>query len=211
MLRFLVPWLAARHGRLLEVGCGARPYRHLVPARCRYQGLDWEKAGEAFGYREEEVTLFTGGTFPFPDGSYDSLFHTEVLEHIPDPGAFLKECRRVLAPGGALFLSVPFQARFHYIPYDYWRFTPSGLRLLLEQAGFTGIVIRPRGTDVTVAAYKLASLAYRWLRDGTLKGKCLGLAALPMVVPALVVGHASLAYGLGSPDDCLGYVAEAKA
>ncbi len=205
----LAPWLAARRGSLLEVGCGAMPYRPLVPADCRYQGLDWAGAETAFGYAEKDVALFDGETFPFPDASFDAVFHTEVLEHIPDPQAFLTECRRVLVPGGELFLTVPFQARFHYIPHDYWRFTPSGLTRLLTKAGLADIAVAPRGTDVTVAGYKATAVVFRLLRGG-FASKCLGAALSPLGAAGLALGHLSLARGWGSPDDCLGYTATAR-
>lgn len=205
VLRELVPWLSRRTGTLLEVGCGAQPYRHHVPSHCAYVGLDWHQSGSVFGYRESGVVLFDGKTFPLRTGSVDSLFHTEVLEHVRDPGFFLGECQRVLKPHGEMFLSVPFQARYHYIPHDYWRFTPAGLELLLRRAGFENIVVLPRGSDITVAAYKLVCLCYRGLLCGRWPGKLLGLAFAPIAGTALVIGQISLCCGGGSPDDCLGY------
>lgn len=210
VLSHLTPWLKKCQGNVLEVGCGSQPYLHLLPAHCRYQGLDWALAGQVFRYHTQDVQLFDGGRFPFPDSEFDSVFHTEVLEHVPDPLVFLQECRRVLKPTGTLFFSVPFQARFHYIPYDYWRFTPSGLALLLEKAGFVDVAIQPRGTDLTVAAYKTISLTYRWLQGG-FREKCLGICSLPLAVVCLAVAHVSLARKIGSPDDCLGYAVTAKA
>jgi SAM-dependent methyltransferase len=206
----LSAWLRGREGRVLEVGCGCQPYRHMLPSRCRYQGLDWAMASENFNCQAKDVRFYDGGVFPFGDASFDNVFHTEVIEHVPDAQAFLCECRRVLKSGGVLFLSVPFQARYHFIPHDYWRFTPSGLRLLLTRAGFSDIAVKPRGTDLTVAAYKTVSLTYRWLSGG-IAGKCLGILSLPLGCAALLVAHVSLAFALGSSDDCLGYSVTAKA
>lgn len=44
---------------------------------------------------------------PFDDGSFDLVVHSDTLEHVPDPGAGLRECRRVLARGGTLAMTVP--------------------------------------------------------------------------------------------------------
>jgi SAM-dependent methyltransferase len=44
---------------------------------------------------------------PFADGSLDAVVSASVLEYVPDPGAVLAECARVLRPGGALVCTVP--------------------------------------------------------------------------------------------------------
>ena len=53
----LKPWLEKISGSLLEVGCGAQPYRHLVKACCSYTGLDWEQAEAYFSYRQPHDLL----------------------------------------------------------------------------------------------------------------------------------------------------------
>jgi SAM-dependent methyltransferase len=205
----LKPWLRTLSGRILEIGCGAQPYRHWVPSNCSYQGLDSETAKTHFGYLAPDTLYYDGDTFPFPDGIFDALFHTEVIEHVYAVHTFLRECRRVLKPGSQMFFSVPFQARYHYIPHDFWRFTPAALEKLLLEAGFAEISIAPRGTDITVAAYKSLSIVYRWLQ-GDLLGKLLGLIASPAAVLFLIVGHFSLRLAVGSTDDCLGYSVTAR-
>jgi SAM-dependent methyltransferase len=209
VLHHLQPWLRERNGTLLEVGCGAQPYRHLVPAACHYTGLDWEQAEAHFDYHLPDTVYYDGERFPFADGSFDNLFHTEVLEHIYHGGAFLAECRRVLKPSGKLFFTVPFQARYHYIPHDFFRYTPAALERMLTEAGFRNIEICPRGSDITVAAYKSMSVIYRWLQSG-LVGKIAGILSAPIAVPLLIVGHLSMRCSLGSPDDCLGYTVTAS-
>jgi SAM-dependent methyltransferase len=207
--RHLRPWLQGRSGTLLEVGCGAQPYRYLVPADCRYTGLDWEEAEANFSYRLPDTVYYQGELFPFDNGSFDNLFHTEVLEHIYQSGQFLSECRRVLKPSGVMFFTVPFQARYHYIPHDYFRYTPAALQRMLAEAGFRQIEITPRGSDLTVAAYKCVSVTYRWMRSGPV-GVLVGILLSPLTVLALLVGAVSLRSSLGSPDDCLGYTVTAK-
>ena len=209
VFQHLRPWLKERSGTLLEVGCGAQPYRHLVPAACRYTGLDWEQAEAHFNYRLPDTVYYDGDKFPFDDGSFDNLFHTEVLEHIYHAGQFLAECRRVLKPSGKMFFTVPFQARYHYIPHDFFRYTPAALERMLTEAGFSQVEIRPRGSDITVAAYKNMSVIYRWLRSGP-AGMIAGILLAPVAVPVLIVGWLSLRLSIGSPDDCLGYTVTAE-
>jgi SAM-dependent methyltransferase len=210
VLRDLKPWLAAKSGSLLEVGCGVQPYRHLVPETCHYTGLDWEQSEAGFSYRHADTVYYTGDTFPFGDASFDSLFHTEVLEHVFDVGRFLRECRRTLKPGGEMFFSVPFQARYHYIPYDYYRYTPAALARLLAEAGFQKVSVVPRGNDICVAAYKNLALSYRWLQGG-LPGKIMAMISLPLALFCLAVCHLTLRLKVGSVDDCLGYSVVAQA
>ena len=210
VLQHLTPWLSGLSGDVLEIGCGAQPYRHLIPEECRYQGLDWSRAEEHFLYKAPDTIYYDGGKFPFVDDTFFNLFHTEVLEHVYDKELFLAECKRVLKPGGRMFCSVPFQARYHYIPIDFWRFTPAALNKLLTEAGFNDIEITSRGNDITVAAYKIISLVYRWLQAG-IGGKFLGLILSPIALVSLLIGHLSLNTNIGSEDDCLGYIVKARA
>ena len=70
----------------------------------------------------------------------------------------LAEAHRTLRPGGRLLLTVPFAARWHFVPNNYWRFTPSSLRHLLEAAGFGDVAVYARGNAFTVACYKAVAL-----------------------------------------------------
>jgi SAM-dependent methyltransferase len=67
-----------------------------------------------------------------PDGSFDYVVCTEVLEHTLQPFDAIAEIHRILRPGGRLFLSVPFNLRIHGPLPDCWRFTEHGLRRLLQ-------------------------------------------------------------------------------
>jgi predicted SAM-dependent methyltransferase len=72
-------------------------------------------------------------------GVYRTVVCAEVLEHVKYPDAALLFCFDVLRPGGKLIITVPFAFPIHNFPDDYWRYTPSGLRLLLTEAGFVDI------------------------------------------------------------------------
>ena len=124
--------LAGFHGRLLDVGCGNSPFRHLLdPAAAQYQGVD-VAAAAAFGYQNPDTVYYDGHVLPFPDASFDAVLCTEVVEHIPDPAETIREIHRVLKPGGLLVVTIPWSARFHYQPYDYHRYTPSMLSSLFK-------------------------------------------------------------------------------
>jgi hypothetical protein len=83
------------------------------------------------------------------------------------------------------------------------------LTRLLDESGFKDVVITPRGTDITVASYKVISVIYRWILGGPF-GKLMGAAVSPIWMIALLTGHTSIRWNLGSLDDCLGYVVTAR-
>lgn len=119
-------------GRLLDVGCGSKPYRSLFAVES-YTGLDIDSPLS----RQRAVADFyyDGSRFPFEDRSFDSVLCNQVLEHVFNPDEFLAEIRRVLAPGGRLLLTVPFVWDEHEQPWDYARYSSFGLRALLERNG----------------------------------------------------------------------------
>jgi len=210
-LTLLLPRL---EGTVLDVGCGAQPYRSLLAPGTRYIGIDTAEARSRFGYAEPDTLYSSGETWPVADGSADAVLATETLEHVPDAACFLAEAARCLRAGGLLILTVPFAARYHFIPHDYWRFTPAALMQHLEAAGFAEIAVHARGTPVTVACYKLMALtpllffparrgvARRWLL------RLLGAVTLPLFLLAALTGRFTLSQDWG--DDCLGYTVLAR-
>lgn len=70
---------------------------------------------------------------------FDVTICEQVLEHVEDPSVAVANLRELTVPGGLVIVSTPFLVRVHELPdygmRDYWRFTPRGLRTLLERAG----------------------------------------------------------------------------
>ncbi len=67
-----------------------------------------------------------------PDGRFDFVVCTEVLEHTLQPFDAVLEIGRILKPGGLVFVSAPFNFRIHGPLPDCWRFTEHGLRALFK-------------------------------------------------------------------------------
>lgn len=198
--------LSGAVGTVLDVGCGQSPYRHLLdPAVTRYIGLEIADAGK-FDVQNTDVLAFDGKNIPLEDQSCDLVLCTEVLEHVQDYQRLVDEVHRVLKPGGRALVTVPWSARFHYAPFDYFRYTPSQLTQMFSH--FTDVRVTPRGSDVSAIASKLVVLFARHLKPGSL-GQALAwplwLMALPVLGSSLVAAHVSLALGLGSTEDPLGY------
>ncbi len=173
-------------GTLLDVGCGQMPYRDLIrrsnPRVTRYVGLDLPSSR----YHDTTVADLTwdGTTIPLPDGAVQTVLATEFLEHSFRPGQILAEMRRVLAPGGVLFFTVPFVWPLHECPHDAYRYTPYSLRGLLEEAGFSSIAIHSLGGWHA----SMAQMLGLWAKDGGLVGfrarlaRWVALAAIPRLL-----------------------------
>jgi SAM-dependent methyltransferase len=200
-------------GKIIDIGCGAQVYRDLIPGRVTYHGIDTCDAKARFGYSVPNTHYFDDNDWGVADGVYDTALCTEVLEHIQYPAAFLASVSRCLRPGGRLVLTVPFAARWHFIPYDYWRFTPSGLRSLLTEAGFDEVRVLARGNPLTVACLKLMALHLMLLYGSVTSGpgvakRVLGTLLLPVFGVVAFIGNLSLLGDWG--DDCLGYTVTAR-
>jgi SAM-dependent methyltransferase len=211
----IAPVLKTASGAVLDVGCGAQPYRCLLPPDTTYTGIDIVDVKRRFGYEMPDTLYYTGDSWPIANHSVSMILCTETLEHVCNPSFFLSEAYRALKPGGSLVLTVPFAARWHFIPYDYWRFTPSCLKHLLEQAGFRNVAVYARGDELTVACYKMMALPLSLLlrkSPGSISNcisRLLGIVLLPMLGFFAIIGNVSLRTTRGG-DDCLGYTVLAE-
>lgn len=99
-----------RKGSLLDVGCGTG--RLLAAARERgwtVEGVDVSPSAVGYATRELglAVRLGTLESVGYPDESFDCVWLSHVVEHVPDPISFLREVVRVLVPEGVAVVSVP--------------------------------------------------------------------------------------------------------
>jgi ubiquinone/menaquinone biosynthesis C-methylase UbiE len=115
-VRRMVAYLELSPGlSVLDCGCGMGFYLKVLAAlypSCRLWGLEYEPKALRYARRHlasAGVTLLRGDVhhLPFGDESLDRVLLSEVLEHLEDDTAALREVWRVLKPGGLLALTVP--------------------------------------------------------------------------------------------------------
>lgn len=85
-----------------------------------------------------------------PGRQYDVVVCEQVLEHVPDPWRAARTLGELCRPGGHVIVSTPFLIKIHREPGDYWRFTPDGLRILLEAADLEVVSVDSWGNRACV-------------------------------------------------------------
>lgn len=145
-------------GRILDVGCGQKPYADLFNASV-YIGLEIDSADNRQNKKADYY--YDGTVFPFTDGEFNSVVLNQVFEHVFTPEAFLCEVNRVLAEGGALLMTVPFVWDEHEQPHDYARYSSFGLCSLLESHGFKVVENRKSMNDIRAVFQILNAYIYK--------------------------------------------------
>lgn len=140
-------------GWALDLGGGrgelARP---LSERGYRYANVDLHPAGHGAVAGDVE-------RLPFGDRTFELVVSSDSLEHFPKPDAALREVHRVLSDTGTLVILVPFLHPFH--GDDLYRYTPLGLRFLLEGAGFRVASVRAPLGLASLLAQVVATLLRR--------------------------------------------------
>ncbi len=154
--------------RLLDVGCGGG--RHVLQAgrlgACAVgveidlgalpPAIERRRNGAAFA-------LADAARLPFRSGSFQVVVCTEVLEHVGDPEACVRELARVLAPGGRAAVSVPTS----FTEDLFWRFpgyapTPGG-HLRIFRTGELAHLLRANGFRLYDMRYRHSLASAYWL------------------------------------------------
>lgn len=124
------------HGTLMDFGCGNKPYQSLFTNVSTYIGVDYEtEVSKKNQYFSADVH-YDGKTIPFENNHFDSVFSSEVMEHIFNPDEILAEINRVLKPGGHFLFTCPFFWQEHEQPFDFARYTSFALKHLMDKHGF---------------------------------------------------------------------------
>jgi ubiquinone/menaquinone biosynthesis C-methylase UbiE len=161
----------AEPGAVLDYGCGQGHYSHSLAARgWQVVGIDMssdrveEAAKRAADIGLTEWCRFvtqpaSGEPLPFDDASFDNVFASEVIEHVPDPLGWIREIKRVLRAGGVFHLTTPNGISYRHVTKNLLWHLRGG-----HQRRATVIESWPRyapGKEGHIVTYEFETL-YRW-------------------------------------------------
>jgi SAM-dependent methyltransferase len=142
-------------GRLLDVGTGYGFFLALMQSRgWEVVGLEVSPTGAHYGRRRWGLSILPQPweQTSFPEGEFDVVTAFYVIEHLPDPVAFLREVHRILRPGGMIVVRYPhttpikdilslmrIQNDLYHLPFHLSDFSPRTMRTALGKAGFKRI------------------------------------------------------------------------
>jgi 2-polyprenyl-3-methyl-5-hydroxy-6-metoxy-1,4-benzoquinol methylase len=168
-------------GRLLDVGSGFGFFLAEMKDRgWEAVGVEISRKAMDYGRNILGLTIHPGPMedAAFPDNHFDVVTGFYVIEHLPHPMAFLKECHRILKPGGLLLLRYPHTTpiknllhffgvknRLYDLPAHLSDFSPKMIQQCLEKIGFAkfyhliGGYTLPRDTGKRAASILFGSLS----------------------------------------------------
>ena len=147
--RFAVKYVPGK--RVLDIACGEGYGTHALSLAGAESVVGVDVSADACEHarRKYGVDARVGDAqaIPLPDASVDVVVSFETIEHVPNPSAFLDECRRVLRPGGLIIISTPngsVYSSIHNNPFHCSEMT---------EADFLGI-LRPRFDRISLFSQK---------------------------------------------------------
>ena len=158
-------------GAILDIGCGNKPYENLFSGKAtKYVGCDVVQSSE------HKVDIICEATnLKFDNAQFDTVFSTQVMEHVDNPQQMVKESYRVLKNNGIAIFSIPFCWELHEEPYDFYRYTKYGLKAMFEREGFQIIKIKPNGGKWAAIFQMNINMVYSTFKKKTLLRKILKL------------------------------------
>lgn len=160
---FLNKYSVHYKGKMFDLGCGARSYESFfLHFADTYTGIDW---GSSVHDLKADILADLNQPLPVESEVADSVVCLSVLEHLSEPQTLLNESYRIMKPGAVMVLQVPWQWWIHEAPYDFFRYSPYGLKHLFEKAGFSDIEIEP-----TSGFFSMWILKMNYFTLGLIKG-----------------------------------------
>jgi SAM-dependent methyltransferase len=182
------------YGKILDVGCGNKPYENLFKNKEKYFGIDFKdysinkdlQSGRPdYFFNKDYLKTFR---LPFPDNSFDHSVSFQVLEHHKRPQELIKEMLRITKKNGFILISVPFLGGIHEEPNDYQRFTRFGLIELFEQQNCKILKIIEEGSLIST----ISMLLNEYLNGFAAKNKLCYMISVIIYPPFLALSYLSL-------------------
>lgn len=107
---------------------------------------------QTFDQKSGNMVDFESDKLPFEDYNFDTVLLLNVMEHIFNYQHLSNEVFRVTKSGGTMIGFTPFLMRYHGDPNDYFRYTGTALKNILEKSGWSKIKIEPIGMGPFMAA-----------------------------------------------------------
>ena len=149
-------------GILYDLGCGEAAHKEFFLSYAdKYIGIDW--AGSIHDTKAD-IAADLNKPLPIESNVADTVVSLSVLEHLCEPQSMLNEAFRILKPGGNIVLQVPWQWWIHEAPYDFFRYTPYGLKYMFEKAGFSDVIVEPQSGFFTMWILKINYFSQRFIR-----------------------------------------------
>lgn len=199
---------------ILDAGAGERAFKnhcsHLEYVSQDFAQYDGGGKGLQSGsWDNEGLDIVSDITaIPVGDASFDYILCTEVLEHVPDAVAAIREFSRILKPGGTLLTTAPFCSLTHFAPYHFSGYNHYWWEHHLPKNGFAIETIESNGTWFSFVAQELRRSRTIGKHYGV---RWLGLLTRILVLPVIFMLSLMERYDQGSDETlCFGYMILAK-
>jgi len=198
-------------GRLLKVGCGSGTML------ARMAGYGWDVTGLDFDERAVANARAKGlevhhGSLAqqrYSEHTFDAVVMSHVIEHVAEPEALLRECLRILKPGGKLVVVTPnVSGRMHAKyrknwlhldpPRHLFLFSPTALATLVDKAGYRDVTVSTTVRDAAGLWRASRSLAWRGVFD--MGRPATGLERIASEIAGLFFGYAHRMSGVGGDE-----------
>ncbi len=162
-------------GAILDVGCGYGFFLGEMASRgWRVEGIEISEVGRQYAFEHWGLNIYSRPLeeLALSENRFDAITLFYVIEHVANPIHLLTEVRRVLKPGGLIFLRWPHSTPIvrllgpfnryldlYHTPYHLYDFSPKTMALLLELSGFANS--RTRIGGYTIPNDKLGQWASR--------------------------------------------------
>jgi len=159
--RFLKKHAPLYKGAMYDLGCGESPYKDFFLNYVdTYTGVDWSGS---LHNTTADIVADLNKPLPIDSAVADIVISLSVMEHLCEPQSMLDEAYRILKPNGNIVLQVPWQWWIHEAPYDFFRYTPYGLKYMFEKAGFVDVVVEPQTGFFTTWIMKMNYFSARFI------------------------------------------------